>query len=303
MREILLKRELKRISRQLKEILDSDTNQLITVDTYDKGIVELVKVLNDELKELRTKKINYQGGSHELRHSIVNISHDLRTPLTAINAYLDMLEDEKDPQTISNYMGRIRNRINALNDLTEELFSFVLIDKDQDKEKDRSSYKSKFDDVSNTTKVIATLQECMLDFYAAFKERQIEPSISERAQNIDENSVFVDMSRKSVLRIFENIISNALKYGKNIFEVDYYIRDDGTIQFDFVNESDRLTNVSLSKLFDKFYTVQEGKESTGLGLLIAKKMVEEAGGSINASLEEERFKITVVLPVRETEEK
>lgn len=299
---IILQRNLNDISNQLKMILDSETNQRITVSTNNKGVLKLVEVINSKLKTLRDKEINYLGGSQELRQSIVNVSHDLRTPLTAINAYLDIIEDEKDQAIIDDYLKRIRNRIEALNSLTEELFSFVLLDKES-KPADKTSYKAKFDNTNEATKIIALLQECMLDFYAAFKERNIEPSISDRAQNLDENSILVAASRKSVLRIFENVISNALKYGKNIFEVDYFINDKGNIQIEFVNESDRLTNISLSKLFDKYYTVEEGKESTGLGLLIAKKMAEEAGGSIGASLEGERFRITIVLPIELKEEK
>lgn len=313
-REFSIRKSLREIESQLKRILRTDTNQLIRISSSDKGVRRLANTLNDELKILRKEKINIIGGNSELKQSIINISHDLRTPLTAIISYLDIIDDEKDEEIKKEYMRRIRNRIDALKDLTAELFSFVLTNKEEKNDinnisdtsgsefasnviDNKAVYQAKFDDKSEKIKIIPVLQECMLDFYQSFKEREIEPIICQRAEALDDKDIYVNMTQKTALRIFENIISNALKYGKNIFEVDYYISEDGFIHFEFTNESDMLTNISLSKLFDKYYTVQEGRDSTGLGLLIARKMAEGAGGSVMAELDGERFKIKVILPV------
>lgn len=319
-RDYSIHKSLKEIESQLKRILKTDTNQLIRISSSDKGVRRLANTLNDELKILRKEKINIIGGNSELKQSIINISHDLRTPLTAIISYLDIIDDEKDEEIKNEYMRRIRNRIDALKDLTAELFSFVLTNKEEKNDINNISdtsgsesastlsnnsagiYQAKFDDKSDKIKIIPVLQDCMLDFYQSFKERGIEPTISEGAEALDDKDIYVNMTQKTALRIFENIVSNALKYGKNVFEVDYYISEDGFIHFEFTNESDMLTNISLSKLFDKYYTVQEGRDSTGLGLLIARKMAEGAGGSVMAELDGERFKIKVILPVNEQTE-
>ena len=103
----LIKKEIKNIDRTLSMILKSDTNRLITVNTNDKDLKKFASLLNKNLKKLRKLELEYKNGSGELKSSITNISHDLRTPLTAVRGYLDLIDDENLTEKQVKYLKRI----------------------------------------------------------------------------------------------------------------------------------------------------------------------------------------------------
>ena len=88
---LIMKMEIKNIVESLTDILKSDTNNLITISTNDRDLKRLAILLNKSLKDLRRLELEYKNGNKELKSSITNISHDLRTPLTAIRGYLDLI--------------------------------------------------------------------------------------------------------------------------------------------------------------------------------------------------------------------
>ena len=90
-----MKKSAKEISEGLSEKLKDDTNTLISISTNDKSMKELAHKRNTQLKELREQRHRFVQGDMELKTAVTNISHDLRTPLTAINGYLDLLENEE----------------------------------------------------------------------------------------------------------------------------------------------------------------------------------------------------------------
>ena len=187
---IIMKNEINNIGKSISSIINADTNNLITISTNDASLKRLASVLNKSLKNLRKLELEYENGNGELKSSITNISHDLRTPLTAIRGYLDLMDNN--------------------------------ICKD---------------------KVVRLLNENMLK------------------------------------RVFENIISNAIKYGERDFKVKMF--ENGTIEFS--NKTDKLDQVSLEKIFDRYYTVRNAKKSSGVGLSIAKQLVILMGGKIEAT--------------------
>ena len=133
----------------------------------------------------------------------------------------------------------------------------------------------------------------MLSFYAAFKGKGMEPEIE-----IPDEPVFVLCERKSANRIFENIISNAIKYADNALDVK--LDDKGQVIFS--NPAPDLTPVSAAKLFDRYFTVNEGQASTGLGFSIAKELITRNGGTIEADLKDGILMIIVNFKMKEAEE-
>ena len=119
---ILIKKSMKEIKNGLKEILESDTNNLITISSNDKEIEGLVKSLNIELRKLRKQRLQYENGNQELKETITNISHDMRTPLTAISGYIDLLKEDNGKK--QEYLEIIERKTNDLINLTEQLFNF-----------------------------------------------------------------------------------------------------------------------------------------------------------------------------------
>lgn len=257
----ILKKEIKNISESLTSILKSDTNNLITINTNDKTLKNFVKNLNKNLKDLRKLELEYKNGNQELKSSITNISHDLRTPLTAIRGYLDLLDSKNLTKKQIEYLKIINGKVEDLMELTEQLFDYS---KSLDIEKELTKEDICINDI---------LEDIMVGFYDLFKKNNISPSIS-----ICNEKIMRYTNKNMVKRIFENIISNAIKYSEKDFKVKLY--NDGVIEFS--NKTTRLDNVSLEKIFDRYYTVRSAKKSNGIGLSIAKQLIDLIGGEIHA---------------------
>ncbi len=261
MKILIIRQEIKNIGESLSNIIDIDTNNLITVSTNDKKLKELANLLNNSLKELRKLELEYKNGNKELKSSITNISHDLRTPLTAIRGYLDLMDSSNLTVKQIKYLEIIDSKVKDLTSLTEQLFDFSKV-LDIDKEIEKVNVC-----INNV------LEETLASFYGVFKKNNIKPSIE-----ICNEKVIRLLNENMLKRIFENIISNAVKYSEGCFEVKLYYN--GTIEFS--NKTTKIDSISLEKIFDRYYTVRNAKKSNGIGLSIAKQLVELNNGEIIA---------------------
>lgn len=241
--------------------LSSDTNQLITISSRDKYVRRFASEIARQLAELRRHHRQYVHGDRELKEAVTNISHDLRTPLTAISGYLDLLEREEKSENVQRYLSQIRNRTEVLKNLTEELFRYSVVTSSQDLKPEHMD-------------VVRVLEESLLSFYAVMQEKGIQPEIK-----LPEEPVFRELDAGAVNRIFSNIISNALKYSDG--DLSVVMDKNGCVTFS--NTAHNLNAVTVGRLFDRFYTVEASRNSTGLGLSIARLLVERMGGSIEAT--------------------
>lgn len=267
----LMRKSMGEIASSLDNILDGDTNAVITVSSVDGSVRKLAARLNKQLRGLRARRIRYENGDRELKEAVTNISHDLRTPLTSISGYLELLSQEEKSETVEKYLDIIDNRTQTLKELTEELFRYAVI--------------LAQDEITlEMLDIKAVLEESILSFYGAMNEAGIVPELS-----ITKNSVIRQSNRAALSRIFGNIIGNALKYSDGDLSVE--LSDDG--QVTFKNHAHNLDKLRVEKLFDRFYTVQEAHGSTGQGLSIARSLVEQLGGSIGAEYEDGVLRIEV----------
>ena len=259
-----MKNEISNIEKSLSTILKSDTNNLITVFSNDKELKRLATSLNKSLKELRKLELEYKQGNQELKTSITNISHDLRTPLTSIRGYLDLIDSSNLTEKQINYLKIIDSKVKDLTELTEQLFDF-----------------SKSIDIYNEVErknicINNVLEDSIVSFYSLFKEHNISPKIE-----ICEEKVVRLLNENMVKRIFENIISNAIKYSEDDFKIK--LKSNGMIKFS--NKTKQIDTTSLERIFDRYYTVKNAKKSNGIGLSIAKQLVELNNGNIKAKYE------------------
>lgn len=266
-----LHRSLGELCAEFRERMQEDTNHLIYLSSGDTYVRKLAAQMNEELRELRKQRLKYLQGDRELKEAITNISHDLRTPLTAIYGYLELLEGEEVSEEVGQSLKQIRNRTDALKGFTEELFQYSVIVTEEEKEK-------------NEVVLNQVLEEALLGCYGAFVSRKIEPEIQ-----IPEEKIRRILEETALRRVLDNIIYNALKYSNGDFKVT--LNQAGV--FTFSNISEELTPVMLERLFDRFYTVKTGKNTTGLGLSIAKTLTERIGGRLYAEYEEGRLKIVL----------
>ncbi|MBE6648139.1 MAG: HAMP domain-containing histidine kinase [Ruminococcaceae bacterium] len=255
----------------LSEHLSSDTNQLITVSSSDKHVRHLASEIAKQLTELRRQRRQYTNGDRELKEAVTNISHDLRTPLTAICGYLELLESEEKTDNIKRYLDQISNRTEALKSLTEELFKYSVISSVSD---------LNYENIN----IGRVLEDTLISFYGAFEQKNITPKIS-----LSDSPVVRSLDKSALARIFENIVSNAVKYSDGDFEAT--MTETGEIRFS--NTALKLSSVEVGKLFDRFYTIDSARKSTGLGLSIAKLLTERMGGSISAYYKENILSITL----------
>ena len=267
----ILHRSLKEIGKDLQVILETDTNTLVCVSSRDPYVLKLASDINRELRILREARCRYQKGDRNLKEAVTGLSHDLRTPLTAIFGYLDLLDREETGPDAERYLSMIRGRAEAMKDLTEELMDYSLAADVAPLSPERMDLKG-------------ALEESLVSFYDLIIEKGIEPHIE-----LPENPVWRDLDRESVSRIFSNIIMNALRYSGGDFSA--VMTEDGSITFS--NRAEGLDSVSAGRLFDRFYTVETGRGSTGLGLSIARTLTERLGGRIGARYSENRLSIQV----------
>ena len=275
----VIKKSIKEIQIELDKIVTTDTNQLLTISSSDKVMKQLANDLNKELKILRNEKLQYQNGNQELKKILTNISHDMRTPLTAIRGYMDLIRENKERQ--KDYVEIVEKKIEELTVLTDELFDFSkTMDIGVKIEKERCC-------------INEILEETLANMYYIFKEKQIEPNIK-----ICEQKIYRDLDKHSMIRVFENILSNACKYSNG----DLNVTLDETGKLIFSNKATSLDATTVQKIFDRYFTVENAKKSTGLGLSISKQLVELNGGRIFAKYVNENLIIKIVFNEEENDD-
>ena len=264
--------ELKNITRELKEITEKDTNLLLSTSSGDKSIKILVDSLNKELKKLLSLKREYSKGIFDVKKSAENIAHDIRTPLTVIKGYVDLLEKEELSEEGRKYLEIIKGRVDYMKEMIDELFLSL-------------SMKSR--GVLNLSNIDAKsiLEEALVSYYNEFKKKGMSPSLM-----TPNEKVIIKADSKALYRVYSNIISNALKYGEGEFKVEMDEKGN-TI---FSNLAPNIDSVEANKLLNRYYTISDAKASSGIGLSISKEILQEMGGELKVKLENQRLYISII---------
>ena len=281
-------KDIKKIGENLEEILTNDTNNLITVSTSNKQIKKVAGKLNTELKKLRKVKIQYENGIEELKRTITNISHDMRTPLTAISGYIELMENNIEAEEVNNskskiirreenkqkYLKIIKRKTSELIELTEQLFKFS------------TTMDTLWKIDKENCCINEILEEILAEYYSIFKKKNIVPEI-----NICNEMIYKNLNKNSLIRIFENILSNMIKYSDGNFKIK--LERSGKIIFS--NKAKKLDTTTVQKIFDRYFTVENANNVTGVGLSIAKQLVEINKGNIIAKYMDGNLVIEVQL--------
>ncbi len=272
-RSVLIDLSLKEIEKGLAARLDEETNTLLDIPGRSRSVRRLAAALNVQLRRLRDERRRFQLGDQELKDAVTNISHDLRTPLTAIFGYVELLKRENPPGAAARYLSQIEDRAEAMKQLTDELLSY--------------SVASSGEPARRKLDLGRALEESILSFYGTMEQRKLTPEIQ-----ITDGPVWRYLDPGEISRIFGNVISNALKYSAGDFSVS--MDADGTITFS--NTAPQLNAVTVGRLFDRFYTVRDSQNSTGLGLSIARLLTERMGGTIGADYRQGKLFIIMAFP-------
>ena len=267
-----LRKSADEIAEGFRRSLATDTNTLIDISSRDRHMRKLAGELNAQLRLLRKQRNQYLNGDRELKDAITNISHDLRTPLTAICGYLELLDREDQSDNTRRYLSIITERTEAMKALTEELFRYSVIASTVD------------DLVLEPLNISAALEEVIAAQYVNLCKAGITPVIQ-----MPDAAVVRNLNRDGFARVLSNLITNAVRYSDG--DLSIVLTEGGSISFS--NTASKLDEVQVGQLFDRFYTVESARSSTGLGLSIAKVLTEHMGGRICASYEGKRLTITI----------
>ncbi len=272
----LEKAEIKRLKKELDFIMSNDTNRILHTEFNSKELKEFVSAVNMYLSEIQKRKTEIEHKNNNLMVMMRNISHDLRTPLTSAAGYTDLIlnsdltEDEKICE-----MKIVEARLKRLTELVDSFFEFSKIlttNKEIELE---------------TVNLIGILEECIGNFYEDYKKENREVDFI-----TSNNKISISTNRTMLSRIFENLISNALKYGSGNLTIEVISENADVIRISFTN---RIIDKDLDtgRIFDDFYTtdISRTKGSTGLGLAIAKEFTEQLNGNIEAHIEDDKLVI------------
>ncbi len=277
---IIYRRQVEGLSRQTAFLNEKKTELKINTDLNAKELKSLaaeIRRLNDSFNETKISLIKQDAA---LRETITNLSHDIRTPLTSLDGYFQLLASEKiDQDKKKHYLGIIRNRIESLNSMLDELFTYAKL---QD-----INYSIELSELDIT----AVTADILMSFYDDIAGRGEEPVVS-----LPDEPVLINGNKEAYMRVVQNIIRNALVHGKNL---SISLRREAT---DVIFEcSDELLNpdtvIDTSRVFDRFYKADKARtnaKGSGLGLAITKELVERMGGEISAECRDGRFSIRVL---------
>ena len=290
MAAVLLKirAQLRDINDQLDFLYENDTNMLIGTDTNLIYLGQFKQRVNRFVEQWHKKRAEAAKKEQMISDTYTNLSHDIRTPLTSLDGYFKLLKDEKDEKLQAHYIGIIQERIASLKDILEELFMFTKLKNDT------------FNLEMDKCCVSRLLKQTVFSYYDEWKMRGIEPVV-----DICDEQIFILANTQALKRVFQNVIKNGLVHGKSDIEIKLYTIDSGknagsdrenkVVNIVVSNTIDDPENIDTSQVFERFYKADEARSvtSSGLGLSIAKELVERMDGKINAQIEDNRFCINI----------
>lgn len=271
-----VEKQVEIITKQLIDINENKTDKKVTIGLLNKKIEILAKKINETIQVKKQSEANKVKLENDLRQTIANMSHDLRTPLTSIIGYIQFLKlDDISKDEKKEYLDIAEQRAKVLESLLNDFYELSLIES--------LDYKLNLQKL-NINKI---LQEVILGKYADFVNRNINPNIE-----IPKENVYIIADEKSLERVIENLLSNAIKYAKDNVNI-YLEEEDNMVLLKISNTTMNLTSDDVNNVFDRFYMADKTRsgKGTGLGLAIAKGLVEKMNGNITADMNNDMFNI------------
>lgn len=273
----LLKREIKSIRNQLYAFTQG-VEKPIDIVFIDKDLTALAANINKNQAFQKEQKLSLLKEEHHFKETISNISHDLRTPLTSIIGYLQLLQKTAATDEQKEYIHIALSRARYLQTLIGEFYEISILEN------------------KNNTPILEKinlgniLTEIILSFSEQLEEHHLTPYITSR------HTPFYVLADETMLkRMLTNLVANAIRYGRGALRIELFEEDD--IQITFQNEVEHNQNINAARLFEKFYAADSSRNSSGsgLGLYIVKVLSEKMGGSVSAKLDDHHLTIQLRL--------
>lgn len=274
----LIIKEIYKLNDQLEFLIDNNSQMRISSSFSIRPLVEFAEIANDFLDSFHNKEKLYINKEKYLQNTIRGLSHDIRTPLTSLDGYLQVLEEGVEEPNKEKYFNIMKNRIESLNSILDQLFTFVKLQEEE--------YKLEIEKIDISSLALETL----FNYYEDFKYRNIEPEI-----NFSKEKIFIRANTDALERIFQNIYKNIFEHGDNPLSLSLS-ENDGKALFISKNKIKGDQKINKDELFKEFYKADNSRRtsSTGLGLAITKALVEKLGGQISADIEDNIFIIKII---------
>lgn len=274
---------------QMRHMLDElyflendDTNSLLTSRIAVGSTQAVILAVNHLLARYRENERRLLRENKIYRESITSISHDIRTPLTSAKGYLQMLQRQNvSEEKKAQFLSTVERRLEHLNNMLNQLFEYARI------EAGELALEPEELNVGNL------FAETISLFYNDFVQKGFVPEI-----DIAKKPCKIYADRNALVRIMENLIRNALVHGIGGFWFSVRVTEQQAV-IGVSNLTDSIESYELDSIFDRFYTTDHSRSrrTTGLGLAIVKQFAQQMGGSVQATLEEGRFTVQVMLPL------
>lgn len=262
-----LKNQIKGIGKQLEAISEGKTEKKIDISLLDKDIEYLAININRNIDFQRQLRIDVLRNEEKLKDSIASISHDLRTPLTSIMGYLQLLEKSELSDKQKEKVDILKKKSELLQNLITSFFEITII------ENDNVNVKLEKINLNNF------LSDAMLSSLHSFKTANIEPIF-----DVPDTTIFIEADKLILQRIIQNLVSNTLKYAHEYIKISLVQNE--YAQLSFENKVQEPKNINVDLLFEKFYTADKARSSgsTGLGLSIVKLLAEKINARVAAEI-------------------
>lgn len=265
MRNVRLNANLRQISRKLSDILDQDSDEKVMVFTDNKALQELCAQINRLLLNRQKTRADYRKREISYKKMLSNISHDIKTPLTVILGYLEMMRlvDEGNEE-----LRKVEAKAVQVMELINQFFTLAKLEAgDMDIEIGKMN-------------ISELCRESMLGYYDILQGRDFAVELS-----IPEKDMFVRGEPRAVDRILNNLISNAVRYGGDGKYIGLALRESGGyVYIDITDKGKGIEKAFAQNVFDRLYTLEDSRnreiQGNGLGLTIAKNLALQLGGDI-----------------------
>jgi len=285
LRLFLLRREITSLTQKIKEMKSHATyGARLYLDNNNKAMGELTAEVNNCIESYEKKLQHAAHMESQVQLSLSAISHDLRTPLTAVNGYMQLIQKAALSVPNTEHLTIVQNNLRVLSDLVENFYDVSRLETS-----DISLEMQRID-------IVLWVQERFMGFYENFEKRGITVNIIG-----NETPLYINADATALNRVCNNIIQNLLRYAKSTTEIAFISGSNATegnsVVLTFSNDTDAPLPEDLNLLFERFYTAELSRthKNTGLGLYIVRKLVRAMGGDVWGEYTGNRFVLKIIL--------
>ncbi len=275
---IILKKQIKSFGRQVESRKSIEYSSPIKVDNFDRDIVELAVKLNEHTDIQRSLDVEYKRSKEQLNNVISGISHDFRTPLTASLGYLQMIKKSGElTEKNAEYLEIALQKNTYLKELSDEFFELSKIENGHE------------EIVNENINLSNLLSDLIMEQYSWMQDKNIAPDFDIA------DGIVIKSNPRYIMRIAENLFSNAEKYAHSRFGLSL-TECGGKVILSVFNDTEDSMDIDIKRVFEPFYKPSSrNKSGSGLGLYVVKCLCEKLNANVSANFDEKNnFRITII---------